>query len=66
MTGTVKWFSPAKGYGFVTGEDGNDYFVHYSQIQAEGFKTLNSDQKVSFEVGEGKDGKPQCMNVNVA
>lgn len=49
--GTVKWFSAKKGYGFVTGEDGEDYFAHFSQIKMEGFKMLSGKQPVQFEVG---------------
>lgn len=49
--GTVKWFSAKKGYGFVTGEDGEDYFAHFSQIKMEGFKRLSGKQPVQFEVG---------------
>ena len=60
--GTVKWFNAEKGYGFITGEDGNDVFVHFSAIQAEGYKTLEEGQAVSFEVKEGDRG-PQAANV---
>ncbi len=56
MKGKVKWFNAEKGYGFIIGEDNNDYFVHYSQIQGEGYKTLDQDQLVSFEVVEGTKG----------
>lgn len=56
MKGKVKWFNAEKGYGFIIGEDNNDYFVHYSQIQGEGFKSLDQDQSVSFEVVEGPKG----------
>ncbi len=61
-TGTVKWFSAEKGYGFITGEDGTDVFVHFSAIQSEGFKTLEEGQKVEFEVTSGDKG-PQASNV---
>ncbi|MGM4656452.1 cold-shock protein, partial [Salmonella sp. NW1267] len=47
--GTVKWFNADKGYGFITGEDGNDVFVHFSAIQTDGFKTLEEGQKVTFD-----------------
>ena len=47
--GTVKWFNAEKGYGFITGEDGNDVFVHFSAIQGEGFKSLDEGQAVSFD-----------------
>ncbi len=60
--GTVKWFNAEKGYGFITGEDGNDVFVHFSAIQGEGFKTLDEGQEVTFEVEQGQRG-PQATNV---
>ncbi len=62
MTGTVKWFNSEKGYGFITTDEGNDIFVHYSAIKEEGFKTLNEGEKVEFEVIEGDRG-PQASNV---
>ena len=56
--GTVKWFDGKKGYGFVANiSDGKDYFVHFSEIQTEGFKTLEEGQKVEFEIGEGRQGE---------
>ena len=61
--GTVKWFSNQKGYGFIQKDDGSDIFVHFSAIQAEGFKTLAQGQEVIFEVSEGPKG-PQATNVN--
>ncbi len=64
--GTVKWFNPGKGYGFIKGEDGQDYFVHFSEIQTEGYKTLEEGQEVTFEVTTGKDGKTQASDVKVA
>ncbi|ADE56633.1 MULTISPECIES: cold-shock protein [Aminobacterium] len=60
--GTVKWFNGTKGYGFITGEDGKDYFVHFSAIQVDGFKTLDEGQKVSFDIESGQKG-PQAANV---
>ena len=61
--GTVKWFSAEKGYGFITpDEGGKDVFVHYSAIQAEGYRTLNEGQKVEYEVVQGQKG-PQAANV---
>ncbi len=57
-TGTVKWFDTKKGYGFVADSESTDtdYFVHFSEIQSDGFKTLEEGQKVTFEIGEGKQG----------
>ena len=60
--GTVKWFNADKGYGFITGEDGNDVFVHFSAIQSDGFKTLEEGQKVTFDE-ESSDRGPQAANV---
>ncbi|AQT67103.1 putative cold shock protein A [Anaerohalosphaera lusitana] len=55
--GTVKWFSDQKGYGFITPDDGSDdLFVHYSEVQMDGFSTLKENQKVTFEVGQGRKG----------
>ncbi len=62
MKGTVKWFNAEKGYGFITGEDGKDVFVHYSVIQGEGFKTLDEGQAVEFDLTEGQRGM-QASNV---
>ncbi len=62
MKGTVKWFNATKGYGFITSEEGNDVFVHFSAIQMDGFKTLEENDTVSFEVTEGEKG-PQAANV---
>ena len=57
--GTVKWFDGKKGYGFVsdTTSSDKDYFVHFSEIQTEGYKTLEEGQRVTFEIGEGKQGE---------
>lgn len=63
-TGKVKWFSDSKGYGFIETEEGRDVFVHYSAIQAEGFKTLAEGQQVQFEVVDGAKG-PQASNVSL-
>lgn len=60
--GNVKWFSNEKGYGFIEREEGEDLFVHFSEIQVDGFKTLNEGQKVEFEVTEGAKGL-QASNV---
>ncbi|CAK7083959.1 MULTISPECIES: cold-shock protein [Tissierella] len=56
MKGTVKWFNAEKGFGFITGEDGNDVFAHFSQIQKEGFKALEEGQEVEFDVAQGQKG----------
>ncbi|HIX60796.1 MULTISPECIES: cold-shock protein [Halomonas] len=65
-TGTVKWFNDTKGYGFISPDDGgDDLFAHFSEIQAEGFKTLQDGQKVTFEVTQGKKGL-QASNIRVA
>ena len=61
-TGTVKWFSNQKGYGFITPEEGNDVFVHHAEIQGEGYKSLEEGQKVEFEVAQGPKGE-QAKNV---
>jgi CspA family cold shock protein len=62
MTGTVKWFNAEKGFGFITTDEGTDVFVHYSQINEDGFKTLEDDQKVEFDKVEADKG-PQAENV---
>lgn len=63
VQGKVKWFSNKKGYGFITTEDGEDVFVHHSEIQGEGYKTLDEGQQVEFEVKDGPKGK-QASDVN--
>jgi len=60
--GKVKWFSNAKGYGFIERENGEDVFVHFSALQGEGFKSLDEGQKVQFDVVQGDKG-PQAANV---
>lgn len=60
--GKVKWFNAEKGYGFITGEDGKDVFVHFSNIQGEGYRTLDEGQEVTFDVEQGARG-PQAANV---
>jgi CspA family cold shock protein len=62
--GKVKWFNERKGYGFISRDDGDDIFVHYSEIQTNGFKTLAEEQAVTFEVKEGPKGL-QAANVQV-
>lgn len=62
LTGTVKWFNDAKGFGFIKQENGPDVFVHFSAIQADGFKSLAENDEVEFEVTEGPKG-PQAANV---
>jgi cold shock protein len=61
-TGIVKWFNDAKGFGFITQEGGDDVFVHFSAIQAQGFKSLAEGQRVEFEVTRGPKG-PSAANV---
>ena len=56
MTGTVKWFNAEKGFGFITAADGKDVFVHFTNIKAEGFRTLEENQAVTFEVQESDRG----------
>ena len=62
--GTVKWFNAEKGFGFITSDEGKDLFVHFSEIQKDGFKTLEEGEKVTFDVKEGQKG-PQAANVVV-
>ena len=61
--GTVKWFSPEKGYGFISQDGGEDLFVHYSEIKMDGYKTLDEGAAVSFDVATGSNGKLQASNV---
>ena len=65
MTGKVKWFNNAKGYGFIGRDGGADVFVHYTAIVAEGYKTLQEGDSVEFEIVQGQKG-PQAANVSKA
>jgi cold shock protein len=64
VQGTVKWFNGDKGYGFITQENGPDLFVHYSEIQSSGYRSLEEGQRVEFEITDGKKGK-QASSVTV-
>ena len=64
MTGKVKWFNAEKGYGFITSDEGKDIFVHYTSINADGYRSLEEGQKVTFDVVEGDRGQ-QAANVSV-
>lgn len=61
-TGTVKWFNSDKGYGFITVDNGDEVFAHFSEIQSDGFKTLEEGQKVEFEITQGNRG-PQASHI---
>jgi CspA family cold shock protein len=63
-SGTVKWFNDTKGYGFIKTEDGQDVFVHHSEIKADGFRSLKEGEKVQFEVNQGPKGR-KATNVRV-
>ena len=65
MTGTVKWFNAEKGFGFISREDGDDVFVHFSAIQGDGYKSLDEGQRVNFEITKGPRGV-QAENVTRA
>ena len=62
MEGTVKWFNDSKGFGFITTDDGEDIFVHYTEIVGDGFRSLAENQRVSFEVQQGPKG-PNAVSV---
>lgn len=63
MQGTTKWFNSQKGYGFITDSEGKDVFVHHSSIIMDGFRYLNEDDIVEYELGAGKDERQQAVNV---
>ena len=66
-TGTVKWFNPTKGFGFIEPEDGsNDAFVHISAVERAGLSTLNEGQKVTYELQAGQNGKSSAENLSVS
>ncbi len=64
LKGKVKWFDAKKGYGFISQDDGNDVFVHFSALNMDGFRTLEEGQEVEFEVQNGTKG-PQAANVSI-
>ncbi len=65
-TGTVKWFNPTKGFGFIEPEDGSkDTFVHISAVERAGLSTLNEGQKVSYDLEAGRDGKSSAANLSI-
>ncbi len=64
MKGTVKWFDDQRGYGFITQEDGSDIFIHHSEINGTGHKTLTKGDSVSYEVGQGRRGEA-AVNVQL-
>ncbi len=66
VIGTVKWFNGTKGFGFIEREGGDDLFVHFSEIQGEGFRSLGEGQEVEFDESAGRNGKPQASNVRKA
>ena len=63
MQGTVKWFNSQKGYGFIVDSEDKEHFIHHSSIVMDGFRHLNEDDIVNFELGAGKDGREQAINV---
>ena len=65
LNGTVKWFDVRKGFGFISDEEGMDYFVHFSEIQGDGFKRLRDGQDVVFEAGEDDKGRLEARTVEV-
>ncbi|MFQ5535147.1 MAG: cold-shock protein [Sphingomonadales bacterium] len=66
-TGTVKWFNPVKGFGFIApDEGGSDAFVHISSVERAGLETLNEGQKVSYELVQGRDGRAAAENIKAS
>jgi CspA family cold shock protein len=65
-TGTVKWFNPQKGFGFIQPQEGKDVFVHISAVEQAGLSTLNDGQKVSFDIEEGRQGRTSAVNLTVS
>ena len=65
QNGTVKWFNDSKGFGFISQENGDDVFVHHTEIQSEGFKSLSEGDKVEFEVEKGQKGKKASNVVKI-
>ena len=63
VEGTVKFFKEKPGWGFIVGDDGVERFVHYSEIKMDGFRKVQKGDRVSYEVGEGKDGRIQALDV---
>lgn len=63
MQGKVKWFDPHKGFGFISGEDGNDYFVHQSNIRMDGFRKLYNNDEVAFEIDVDDQGRSHAVEV---
>ena len=63
MQGTVKWFNNSKGFGFLTTEEGRDFFFHHTDIKMDGFRSLDSEDIVDFEIGADKDGREKAVNV---
>lgn len=66
VKGTVKWFNARRGFGFITAEDGEDVFVHYTSIEGDGYKTLNEGANVVFDVEQDDQGRTIAKNVKVA